>query len=128
MFEIPSPHHSRRNAGLLRSGVRSASRRATGHEPRRRRRPPAGAAASRRADRQARVPLPFVATDFSAEIAALRGTLDQILAVTKPEDLERRIAELSQKAAAPDLWDDQDAAQAITSQLSHEIGRASCRE
>jgi len=63
--------------------------------------------------------LPFVATDFSAEIAALRGTLDQILAVTKPEDLERRIAELSEKAAAPDLWDDQDAAQAITSQLSH---------
>jgi len=60
-----------------------------------------------------------VATDFPAEIAALRGTLGQILAVSKPEELERRIAELSEQASAPDLWDDTDAAQQVTSQLSH---------
>ncbi|WP_420114779.1 PCRF domain-containing protein, partial [Pseudactinotalea sp.] len=61
----------------------------------------------------------MVATDFPAEIASLRGTLDQILAVTKPEELERQIAELSEQAAAPDLWDDPEAAQQVTSQLSH---------
>ena len=60
-----------------------------------------------------------MATDFPTEIAALRGTLDQILAVSQPEELEKRIAELSEQAAAPDLWDDPEAAQAVTSQLSH---------
>ncbi|WP_156252423.1 peptide chain release factor 2 [Pseudactinotalea terrae] len=60
-----------------------------------------------------------MATDFPAEIAALRGTLDQILAVSKPEELERQIAELSEQAAAPDLWDDPEAAQVVTSRLSH---------
>ncbi|MFV0253091.1 MAG: peptide chain release factor 2 [Beutenbergiaceae bacterium] len=60
-----------------------------------------------------------MATDFPVEIAALRGTLDQILAVSRPEELERRIAELSEQAAAPDLWDDPEAAQQVTSALSH---------
>jgi peptide chain release factor 2 len=63
--------------------------------------------------------LPFVATDFPTEIAALRGTLAQIAAVSDPEQLEKRIAELSERASAPDLWDDPEAAQAVTSQLSH---------
>jgi len=63
-----------------------------------------------------------VATDFQTEIAALRGTLDQITAVSDPERLEKRIAELSERASAPDLWDDPEAAQAVTSQLSHAQG------
>jgi len=60
-----------------------------------------------------------VATDFPAEISALRTTLGTIRAVIDPEGLRRRIAELSEQAAAPDLWDDPDAAQKVTSSLSH---------
>jgi peptide chain release factor 2 len=59
-----------------------------------------------------------VATDFPVEIAALRGTFGQIEAVTDVPALEARIAELSEKAAAPNLWDDPDAAQQVTSALS----------
>ncbi|MCS4483989.1 peptide chain release factor 2 [Gleimia sp. 6138-11-ORH1] len=64
--------------------------------------------------------------DFSVEIETLRGTLANIVAVTRPDELRERIAKLSEKAAAPDLWDDPDAAQAVTSELSHtqaELGR-----
>lgn len=39
--------------------------------------------------------------------------------MTDPEALRARIAELSEQAAAPDLWDDPDAAQVVTSNLSH---------
>ena len=60
-----------------------------------------------------------MATDFPAEISALRTTLGTIRAVIDPEGLRRRIAELSEQAAAPDLWDDPDAAQKVTSSLSH---------
>ena len=42
----------------------------------------------------------------------------QIEAVTDVPALEARIAELSEKAGAPDLWDDADAAQQVTSALS----------
>jgi peptide chain release factor 2 len=48
----------------------------------------------------------------------LRGTFGQIEAVTDVPALEARIAELSDKAAAPNLWDDPDAAQHVTSALS----------
>lgn len=60
-----------------------------------------------------------MATDFPAEISALRTTLGTIRAVSDPEGLKRRIADLSDQAAAPDLWDDPDAAQKVTSALSH---------
>jgi len=59
------------------------------------------------------------ATDFPAEIAALRTTLGTITAVIDPDGLRAKIAELSEKATAPDLWDDTDRAQAVTSALSH---------
>ncbi len=61
----------------------------------------------------------MAATDFLSEIRALRGTLDTIRKVTDPEALTAQIAELSVKASAPDLWDDPDAAQGVTSALSH---------
>ena len=61
----------------------------------------------------------MAATDFPAEIAALRGTLGSISAVSDPEALRARIADLSEKASAPDLWDDPDAAQKVTSALAH---------
>jgi len=59
-----------------------------------------------------------VDTDFPAEIAALRGTFEQIEAVSDPEKLRAKVAELEEKAAAPDLWDDQENAQAVTTALS----------
>ncbi len=61
----------------------------------------------------------IVAIDFPAALDQLRTTYASIRAVTNPALLERRIAELSEKAAAPDLWNDPEAAQAVTSQLSH---------
>ncbi|MBO1751733.1 peptide chain release factor 2 [Actinotalea sp. BY-33] len=61
----------------------------------------------------------MAATDFSAEIAALRTTFGTISAVTDPDALRSRIAELSDQASAPDLWDDTAAAQKVTSELSH---------
>ncbi len=60
-----------------------------------------------------------MATDFPAAIAELRGTLDSVRAVSDPAALRARIAELSEAASAPDLWDDPDAAQKVTSALSH---------
>jgi peptide chain release factor 2 len=59
-----------------------------------------------------------VATDFPAELAALKSTFAQIEAVSDPSALEARIAALSEQAAAPDLWDNQENAQQVTSQLS----------
>ncbi len=60
-----------------------------------------------------------MATDFPVEIAELRGTLESIRAVSDPDALRTQIAELSEAASAPNLWDDPEAAQKITSNLSH---------
>ncbi len=60
-----------------------------------------------------------VATDYSSEISDIRSTFEQIRLVTDPEGLEKRIAELTEESSAPDLWDDQEKAQAVTSKLSH---------
>ena len=60
-----------------------------------------------------------MAIEFSEEIQSLRTTMENISAVVQPERLRAQIAELSQKAAAPDLWDDPAYAQEVTSQLSH---------
>src|SRR5690606_21489499 len=48
-----------------------------------------------------------------------RTTLGTITAVADPEALKVKIAELSEQASAPDLWDDTSKAQAVTSALSH---------
>jgi peptide chain release factor 2 len=58
------------------------------------------------------------ATDFPAEIRDLRSTLESIQAVSDPTALRAKIADLSEQASAPDLWDDPEAAQKITSALS----------
>lgn len=60
----------------------------------------------------------IVAVDFPVELEALRTTFAQIEAVVDPASLKARIGELEVKASAPDLWDDQAAAQAVTSALS----------
>ncbi len=67
----------------------------------------------------ARVALTLVASiDFPAEIRALRTTLESIEAVSDPEALQAKIAQLSEQASAPDLWDDPEEAQKVTSALS----------
>ncbi|GAA2725824.1 peptide chain release factor 2 [Cellulomonas aerilata] len=60
----------------------------------------------------------MAATDFAVEIRNLRSTLETISAVSDPTALRAKIADLSEKASQPDLWDDPDAAQKITSALS----------
>ncbi|WBU38206.1 peptide chain release factor 2 [Homoserinibacter sp. YIM 151385] len=57
--------------------------------------------------------------DLSDQIASLRSTFSDIRAVVDVERLEREIAELSEQAGAPDLWDDTENAQRVTSALSH---------
>ena len=57
-------------------------------------------------------------TDFSAEIKALRSTLTSIEAVSDPTRLQAKIAELSEAASVPNLWDDPERAQQVTSSLS----------
>ncbi|MEO5535814.1 MAG: peptide chain release factor 2 [Pseudolysinimonas sp.] len=57
--------------------------------------------------------------DLGVEIAALRSTFDDIRSVLGVDRFEAEIAELSEKAGVPDLWDDPEAAQKVTSALSH---------
>jgi peptide chain release factor 2 len=60
-----------------------------------------------------------VAVDFPLEIRFLRQTFASILDVTDLDGLKKQIADLADAAAAPDLWEDQDRAQQVTSKLSH---------
>ena len=57
--------------------------------------------------------------DFSAEIKELRAIFNSIAAVSDIEGIERAIEDLSAQAAAPDLWDDVENAQKVTSALSY---------
>ncbi|MGV9193342.1 peptide chain release factor 2 [Microbacterium sp. MC2] len=57
--------------------------------------------------------------DLSADIQALRTTYADIRAVVDVPALEAEIARLSEAAGAPDLWDDPEQAQKVTSALSH---------
>jgi peptide chain release factor 2 len=57
--------------------------------------------------------------DFSEELAALRSTFADIRSVIGIDKLEAEIAELSHQAGIPDLWDDPEKAQKVTSALSH---------
>jgi peptide chain release factor 2 len=55
---------------------------------------------------------------MQAELAALDSTLSSIIAVLDPAAKREEIAALAVEAARPDLWDDQENAQAVTSKLS----------
>ena len=57
--------------------------------------------------------------DDAAAFKDLATTLESIEAVVDMDRLRATIADLSVAAAAPDLWNDQDNAQAVTSKLSH---------
>ncbi|MEO7148253.1 MAG: peptide chain release factor 2, partial [Terrimesophilobacter sp.] len=49
--------------------------------------------------------------DISAELADLRSTFSDIRSVVGVDRLTAEIAELSEQASAPDLWDDSEKAQ-----------------
>jgi peptide chain release factor 2 len=57
--------------------------------------------------------------DFSEQITALRLTFGDILSVIDVESLKADITDLSEQAGVPDLWDDTEKAQKVTSALSH---------
>jgi len=57
--------------------------------------------------------------DFPVQIRELRTTLESILEVSDLPGLQRQVEQLSEQASAPDLWDDPERAQAVTSKLSH---------
>jgi peptide chain release factor 2 len=59
-----------------------------------------------------------VAVDFADEIRALRTIMDSVREVTDLAALKATIARLETEASAPDLWDDQEHAQLVTSNLS----------
>jgi peptide chain release factor 2 len=57
--------------------------------------------------------------DISAEIKALRKTMDSVSAVVNLPKLRTEITELEAAASVPNLWDDTEKAQQVTSALSH---------
>lgn len=60
-----------------------------------------------------------VSTDFPEAIASMRATMSNVAQVVDPVRLTEQIERLSKEASAPNLWDDPDAAQKVTSELSH---------
>jgi len=56
--------------------------------------------------------------DLSSELAELEEVLASVLAVTRPDEVAAEIASLEVEAANPDIWNDQETAQRVTSQLS----------
>ena len=61
----------------------------------------------------------MIELDISEQVAALRSTFADIRSVVGVDRLEKEIAELSEQAGVPDLWDDPEKAQKVTSSLSH---------
>jgi len=61
----------------------------------------------------------MIELDFAERIAAARSTFRDIQQVVDVERLTADVAELSEQASAPDLWDDTERAQKVTSALSH---------
>ncbi|SEG65718.1 peptide chain release factor 2 [Nonomuraea solani] len=57
--------------------------------------------------------------DPAEEINELAGTVRSIQDVLDLDAMRKQIAELEQQVAAPDLWDDPEQAQKVTSKLSH---------
>jgi peptide chain release factor 2 len=60
--------------------------------------------------------------DLSEQIAQLRSTFADIRSVVDVDGLQAEIARLSEEAGVPDLWDDTEKAQKVTSALSHRQG------
>src|SRR3954463_16663155 len=69
--------------------------------------------------RRSALPWVDVAADFAVVLDELDSTLKSIEAVLDVDRLRREVVALEEQAAAPDLWDDVEAAQALTSKLSY---------
>jgi len=63
--------------------------------------------------------------DVSAQLKELDATLVSIEKVLDLDAMRRQLVDLNEQAAAPDLWDDQERAQQVTSKLSHLQGELS---
>jgi len=61
----------------------------------------------------------MIELDLAERIAAARSTVRDIQQVVDVDRLTADVAELSEQASAPDLWDDTERAQKVTSALSH---------
>jgi peptide chain release factor 2 len=59
-----------------------------------------------------------VAVDFGLVLKDLRATMESVRQVTDLDSLRTQISELEEQSGAPDLWDDPDTAQEVTSRLS----------
>lgn len=57
--------------------------------------------------------------EYISEIQRLTQVLESIEAVNDPNELKAKIDELTVQAAEPNLWDDPEKAQIVTSKLSH---------
>jgi len=62
--------------------------------------------------------LTLVAIDFAQELKDLRSTMASVREVTDLDALRAQITDLEKQSVAPDLWDDQENAQRVTSSLS----------
>ena len=56
--------------------------------------------------------------DFTEQLAAIRTRLDEASGYLRIAELEQRQPQLEAEASRPDLWDDQEKARAVTSELS----------
>ena len=63
--------------------------------------------------------------DVAEQLKELDQTLSSIETVLDLDAMRRDLADLNEQAAAPDLWDDQEHAQQVTSRLSHLQGELS---
>jgi peptide chain release factor 2 len=59
-----------------------------------------------------------VAVDFEADIKALRATMATVREVVDLDGIRLQLAELEAEASRPDLWDDVEHAQQVTSKMS----------
>ena len=59
-----------------------------------------------------------MAADLSERLSALETTMGSIETVVDLPALRAQVADLEEQASAPDLWDDQERAQQVTSRLS----------
>src|SRR6266542_6319189 len=56
--------------------------------------------------------------DFTETLADLRRRVDDARAYLQIDSARQRVAELEQEASRPDLWDDQDQARKLTTELA----------
>lgn len=64
-----------------------------------------------------------MSADFETELKGLSDKLTRVESVMRLETLRSEVEDLESQAASPDLWDDPDRGQQVTSELSHKQAR-----